>query len=244
MKKTMILAAICAVFVISATSVSAQNAQPQNKQPIPFMVVDFAALVDSHPMLQQEIKQFSQRVSGVQQQLVAERERIKKTYEDKTAAYSANSPEFNAATEQFTLQMSQSEGTAKIQIEKLKKEELEIQYRYFDQIRGLIRQFANDYNVGVVFLYRSPENAINALKEQHLKLVSAGTNPNVPKTLPDELLKNAELEVLSQGGNAIYVNPSYDMTPHIRAMIQRQNPNPPNPTPPHIGGNTSGGGRL
>ena len=222
----MILAAICAVFVISMTSASAQQqGQPAANQPaIPFMVVDFAALADFHPMLQQDMKQFSQRVSSVQQQLVAERDRIKKTYDDKTAAYSANSQEFNTATEQFTLQMSQSEGTAKIQIEKLKKEELEIQYKYFDQIRGMIRQFASHYNVGVVFLYRSPENAINAMKDQHMKLISAGTNPNIPKTLPDDLLKNTEIEVLSQGGNAIYVNPQYDMTQSIKEMIQRQYP--------------------
>jgi|GEM_PF-4267258 len=232
-KKTTILAVIMAVLAVSGMTMSANaqnpgaapnpNAQPgaaAQKPAVPFMIVDLAAIMESHPALQLKTKEFEQKIQGIAKTFDDARKKIQEDYEAQKKAYAPSSAQFTQATEDFTKKMMLSEADAKLQGEKLKKEELELQYQFYAEIRDMIAEFATHNNVGVVFLYRSPQNALSAL-DQQLQVAKA-TNPNMPASLPVETTKGLEMSLMNQGTNAIFVNPQYDMTRAILQMVQRK----------------------
>ncbi|MDR1960427.1 MAG: hypothetical protein LBQ54_15550 [Planctomycetaceae bacterium] len=226
MKKMLTLTAIFAVIATLGLShfAAAQAPQPpvqQTKAPIPFMIVDLVALMESHPMRQTEFKSFEKEVSDAQQVIIARRNQIKQEHEAAMKSYAPSSPQFQQAAEKATKETMASEAEARILSEKFKKRDLEIQYKYFREIRQCISDFAKHNNVGVVFLYRSPENAVNILNKQQ-QLISA-TNKAAPTQLSEEDIRELEIG-LTQGNNPIYVNSTYDMTENIRQMILRNYP--------------------
>ena len=171
------------------------NQAPANKPPIPVVVVDYIYLMDIHPQLYADMNVLNQQFKQTSELVRKDLE----TWQNMQRELEGITP---GTTEYSTKMEAARKFKADVELRAIKDQEdfqmkeLNITYRAFQEIKGMIDQYAKKNNILVVI--------------NHVDIV---------RRLPAEKTAETKNVELSQIPTVIWVNPIYDITTAIENWL-------------------------